>query len=187
MISDAAYLRTSRYYERGTDSPSFPPPHDASAKPSARSQEDGWCWESPTEIMLTRRVPPRMCIRGNLQRFESVRSACKGVPRRGYEEGRGGAYPTPCFLVLNADLRTPQTFNQVAVTWKCLEHLNIVPFLGVTTDPLELISDQMPGGDLPGYIANHPDANRILIDQHGRACLADFGLSEGLDARRMIA
>ena len=46
---------------------------------------------------------------------------------------------------------------------KHLAHPNIVSLLGATIDPLELISDWMPGGDLPGYIAKHPDTNRLFL------------------------
>lgn len=46
---------------------------------------------------------------------------------------------------------------------KYLEHPNIVPLLGVTVNPLELISDWMPGGDLPTYIANHPNVDRVSL------------------------
>ena len=45
--------------------------------------------------------------------------------------------------------------------WKRLAHLNILPLLGVTTTPLQLISNWMPGGDLPEYIESHPDADRL--------------------------
>ena len=54
----------------------------------------------------------------------------------------------------------PQTFYQVAAAWKHLTHPNIVPLLGVTTDPLQLISKWMSGGDLTEYITNNPDADR---------------------------
>ena len=37
--------------------------------------------------------------------------------------------------------RIPQTFRQVTVVWKHLIHANIVPLLGVTIDPPQLISD----------------------------------------------
>ena len=55
----------------------------------------------------------------------------------------------------------PQTFHQVTVAWKHMTHPNIVPLLGVTLDPPQLISDWMPGGDLTEYIAGHPGADRI--------------------------
>ena len=45
--------------------------------------------------------------------------------------------------------------------WKHLEHHNIVPFLGITPTPLQLISKWMPGGDLPEYIKKNPDADRL--------------------------
>ena len=44
-----------------------------------------------------------------------------------------------------------------------LVHSNIVPILGSTVEPFELISDWMPGGDLPGYIAKHPDADKLSL------------------------
>ena len=59
--------------------------------------------------------------------------------------------------------RIPQTFRQVTVVWKHLTHPNIIPLLGVTIDPPQLISDRMPGGNLTEYIANHPDADRISL------------------------
>ena len=57
----------------------------------------------------------------------------------------------------------PQAFHQVTVVWKHLAHPNIVPLLGVTIDPPQLISDRMPGGNLTEYITGHPDANRIRL------------------------
>ena len=45
--------------------------------------------------------------------------------------------------------------------WKCLDHKNIVPLLGITESPLQLISEWMPGGHLTEYIGDHPDANRL--------------------------
>ena len=44
---------------------------------------------------------------------------------------------------------------------KRLTHPNIVPLLGITPDPLQLISEWMPGGDLTDYIKKHPDADRV--------------------------
>ena len=45
--------------------------------------------------------------------------------------------------------------------WKRLTHPNILPLLGITVTPLQLISDWMSGGDLPDYIKKHPDADRL--------------------------
>ena len=56
-----------------------------------------------------------------------------------------------------------RTFHQMTVVWKHMKHPNIVPLLGVIFDPLQLISDRMPGGDLTEYIASHPDADRISL------------------------
>lgn len=45
--------------------------------------------------------------------------------------------------------------------WKRLIHPNIVPLLGVTIDPFQLISEWMPGGDLPKYIKKNPNVDRL--------------------------
>ena len=57
-------------------------------------------------------------------------------------------------------LTKPQTFHQATVVWKHSTHPNIVPFLGVTTTPFQLVSDWMPGGNLMEYIENHPNSDR---------------------------
>jgi len=44
--------------------------------------------------------------------------------------------------------------------WKRLEHRSIVPLLGITSTPLQLISEWMPGGDLTGYVKKYPGADR---------------------------
>jgi len=45
--------------------------------------------------------------------------------------------------------------------WKHLTHPNVLPLLGVTITPLQLISNWMSGGHLPNYLENHPDADRL--------------------------
>jgi len=45
--------------------------------------------------------------------------------------------------------------------WKYLTHPNILPLLGVTIAPFQLISTWMPSGDLPEYIKNNPNADRL--------------------------
>ena len=47
--------------------------------------------------------------------------------------------------------------------WKRLTHSNILPLLGITTTPLQLISNRMLGGDLPEYIMEHPVADRFQL------------------------
>ena len=56
-------------------------------------------------------------------------------------------------------------FYRVAVLWRHLGQPNIDPLLGVTIDPIQLVSTLMPGGSLTEYIANHPTASKIsLVD-----------------------
>ena len=45
--------------------------------------------------------------------------------------------------------------------WKRLRHPNIVPFIGVTTDPLQIISEWMPNGTLMEFVERNPGASRI--------------------------
>jgi hypothetical protein len=47
--------------------------------------------------------------------------------------------------------------------WKRLAHPNIVPLLGVTITPFQLISNWMSGGDLPDYIDKNADVNRLNL------------------------
>ena len=43
--------------------------------------------------------------------------------------------------------------------WKHLNHPHIVPFMGVTLEPLQLVSGWMPGGELRSYIKENPCTN----------------------------
>ena len=47
--------------------------------------------------------------------------------------------------------------------WKRLKHRNIVPLLGITSNPLQLISEWMPGGNLTEYIKKYPRADRLSL------------------------
>ena len=51
----------------------------------------------------------------------------------------------------------------MAVVWKHLTHPNVASLIGVTTDPIRLVSGWMPDVDLGEYIANHPDADRLSL------------------------
>ena len=47
------------------------------------------------------------------------------------------------------------------MTWRHLNHPNIVPFKGVTFEPLQLVSEWMLGGELREYIRVNYDVNLI--------------------------
>jgi len=49
------------------------------------------------------------------------------------------------------------------VIWKHLSHSHIVPFIGVTLEPLQLVSKWMPGGDLRYHVRKNPDTDRISL------------------------
>ena len=44
--------------------------------------------------------------------------------------------------------------------WKYLDHPNILPLLGITIDPLQLVSKWVSGGNLQQYIKKYPDVDR---------------------------
>ena len=52
-------------------------------------------------------------------------------------------------------------FCKEAVMWKGLKHPNILPLLGATVSPPQLVSVLMTAGHLSKYIAKNPDVNRI--------------------------
>ena len=94
---------------------------------------------------------------GSKVRVQRVRLCPEGDPRK-VKEVHSQRLMFPFF-----GTNETQTFHQVIVTWKHLTHPNIVPFLGVTTDPPQLISDWMSGGDLPAYITNNPYTDRLCL------------------------
>ena len=53
--------------------------------------------------------------------------------------------------------------------WKRLEHQNIVPFLGATVTPLQLVSVWMAGGELLEYIEKNPSVHRLSLVGFRRA------------------
>lgn len=74
------------------------------------------------------------------------------------------------------------------MVWEPLNHPNIVPFKGVTSEPLQLVSEWMPGGELRQYIRNNPHANVISLVSSlfmplsiASSCYQLLGIAEGLD------
>ena len=45
--------------------------------------------------------------------------------------------------------------------WKRFKHQNIVPFIGVTQDPLQFVCEWMPNGTLIEYLGKNPGVNRV--------------------------
>jgi hypothetical protein len=58
---------------------------------------------------------------------------------------------------------TPESklFCKEAIIWKSFEHPNILPLLGATISPSQLVSPLMPAGDLSKYIPKNPNVNRF--------------------------
>ena len=60
-------------------------------------------------------------------------------------------------------LRASQSFFKEAVVWKRLNHPNIIPFIGVTTSPLQMISDWVRNVTLMEFIEGAPGVTRISL------------------------
>ena len=60
-------------------------------------------------------------------------------------------------------LRAPQLFLREAVVWKRLNHPNLIPFIGVTTNPLQIISDWVPNVTLTEFVEGTPGVVRISL------------------------
>ncbi|KAF9791978.1 kinase-like domain-containing protein, partial [Thelephora terrestris] len=52
-------------------------------------------------------------------------------------------------------------FPEEIIRWKRLVHPNIVPFLGITLEPIHIVSAWRPGVTLDKYTTDHPGANRL--------------------------
>ena len=56
-----------------------------------------------------------------------------------------------------------QRFCKEVVTWKFLQHPNVLPLIGVTMSEgrFVMISDWMANGNINGFIKAHPDVDRL--------------------------
>ena len=92
-----------------------------------------------------------------------VRGCASNVYGRTLVTVRGGLqkyFLSPSFP-LSIIVNEIQIFCQEAVVWKHLTHPNVLPLLGITVTPFQLISKWMSGGDLPDYLKKNPDADRF--------------------------
>ena len=101
-----------------------------------------------------------MCMRRSSTVQGCASNALGYTPRTIHKKPPKCVVETIAFFVCHHQ-RNPQIFCEEAVTWKRLTHPNILSLLGVTIDHFQLISDWMSGGDLPDYIKNHSDADRL--------------------------
>ena len=90
-----------------------------------------------------------------------VRRSASNVPRclpRTFKKRL--RYISAASLFLSALANQTQDFRKEAVTWKYLDHPNVLPLLGITIDPLQLVSKWVSSGNMREYIKRHPDADR---------------------------
>lgn len=161
-------------------------------------------------------LPSSHIIGGDLVKLGDGAIACGGFADVWKGEHNGKKV---CIKVLRVSLNDStgrrQTFFKEAVVWKRLSHPNVVPFLGVTTNPPQFVSEWMPHGTLTHYVTENASANRIallldvaeglhylhasytihgdlkgpniLVGSNGHACLADFGLTSIVHGTHSIA
>ena len=55
----------------------------------------------------------------------------------------------------------PQSFFKEAVMWKRLRHPNVVSFIGITINPLQIVLERMPNRTLIEYVDKNLGVNRI--------------------------
>jgi len=78
--------------------------------------------------------------------------------------GRLPGYDFWCYrLPCSPSLTKPQIFCKEVLILARLTHTNIVPLLGVTINPPQLISKWMAGGQLPEYVEKHPSADILRL------------------------
>jgi len=59
---------------------------------------------------------------------------------------------------------TMQRFYKEFVTWKALDHPNVLPLLGVMIrDRFAMVSGWMANGNINQFVATHRDANRFEL------------------------
>jgi len=58
-----------------------------------------------------------------------------------------------------------QRFCKEVVTWKTLQHPNVLPLIGVTTSETQfvMVSDWMVNGNINDFVRARPDANRLEL------------------------
>jgi len=102
-----------------------------------------------------------MCTKGLSTVSRSASNGC------GFTLVENQKRPRMCVLNFTAFIRLfltkGQAFFQEAAVWKRLEHPNIVPLLGVTVAPLQLVSVRMAGGEILEYIERNPSTDRLSL------------------------
>ena len=49
------------------------------------------------------------------------------------------------------------------VTWAWLDHPNILQCFGITVDPLQVVTEWVPNGDVIEYLQAHVNADRVCL------------------------
>ena len=65
------------------------------------------------------------------------------------------------FVSIEERLSPPQLFFEEAVMWNRLKHQNLVPFIGVVGEPLQMVSEWIPNGTLTKYVEKDPGVDRL--------------------------
>ena len=56
-----------------------------------------------------------------------------------------------------------QDLAELIVSLKRLSHPNVVPFVGVTMDPFQMVAERISDGNLMKYLEEHPETDRISL------------------------
>lgn len=138
-VNSEGYVQQTRYSLHPTPSRLPQPPE------TSRLPQEALVTCTEVDLPMARMFVSNAC--GNTQRTVQIR-AQKSVFNA-------------IIPVMHADERILQFFKE-AVMWKRLRHKNVVPLLGITLFPHQLISEWIPGGDLLENV-NKPNADQLKL------------------------
>jgi hypothetical protein len=55
-----------------------------------------------------------------------------------------------------------ELYGEVA-TWAWLDHVNILRCFGITVDPLQVVTEWVPNGDILEYVRTHVNVDRVCL------------------------
>ena len=74
-------------------------------------------------------------------------------------------------------VNVPQELYGEVVTWAWLDHPNILQCFGITVNPLQVVTEWVPNGNVIEYVRTHPNADRVCLVGSSLVHLKESSLS----------